>query len=119
MFQTVAKSRPDMGLNWWRVIRDDFINNTKYREETKPLSKEELATFSDYDLKQYIAKVVRLEVASYDPPWNGLLWYMREALGWINWMLENWYDGDRTNLFMALVTGTRKPTITTIENHRV
>lgn len=119
MFQTVEKNRPDMGLNWWRVIRDDFINNAKYRDDTKPLSKEELATFSDYDLKQYIAKVVRLEVASYDPPWNGLLWYMREALGWINWMLENWYDGDRTNLFMALVTGTRKPTITTIENHRV
>lgn len=119
MFQKVERERPDMGLNWWRAIRDDFINNEKYRRETQPLSTEELGAMSDYDLRQYIAKVVRLEVASYDPPWNGLLWHMREALGWTNWMLENWYNGDRTNLMMTLMTGTREPTITTIENHRL
>lgn len=119
MFQKVEKERPDMGLNWWRAIRDDFIDNESYREETKPLSREELAAMSDGDLRQYIAKVVRLEVSSYDPPWNGLLWYMRESLGWVNWMLENWYNGDRSNVMMTLVTGTREPTITTIENHRV
>lgn len=119
MFQTVEKNRPDMGLNWWRAIRDDFINNEKYREETKPLSREALGEMSDYDLRQYIAKVVRLEVSSYDPPWNGLLWHMREALGWVNWMIDNWYNGDRSNVMMTLVTGTREPTITTIENHRV
>lgn len=119
MFQDVEKNRPDMGLNWWRAIRDDFINNEVYREETKPLSIEELNRFSNYELQQYIAKVVRLEVASYDPPWNGLLWYMGSALGWINWMIESWYDGDRTNLFMSLVTGTRGSTVTMIENHRV
>ena len=118
MFQKVEKERPDMGLNWWRAIRDDFINNEKYREETQPLSVEALGAMSDYDLRQYIAKVVRLEISSYDPPWNGLLWHMRESLGWTNWILENWYDGERTNLMMTLVTGTREPTITTIENHR-
>jgi pyruvate,water dikinase len=118
-FQGVEKNRPDMGLNWWRAIRDDFINNEKYRDDTKPLSPAELGELSNHDLKHYIGKVVRLEVASYDPPWNGLLWHMREALGWINWMIENWYDGDRTHLFMDLVTGTRESTITTIENHRV
>ncbi|MCB1668163.1 MAG: PEP/pyruvate-binding domain-containing protein [Porticoccaceae bacterium] len=119
MFQKVEKERPDMGLNWWRAIRDDFINNEKYREETQPLSVEALGAMSDYDLRQYIAKVVRLEISSYDPPWNGLLWHMRESLGWTNWILENWYDGERTNLMMTLVTGTREPTITTIENHRL
>lgn len=119
MFQKVERERPDMGLNWWRVIRDDFIESKDYREATRPRSASELGAMSDYELRQYIAKVVRLEVASYDPPWNGLLWYMRESLGWTNWILENWYNGDRTNLFMTLVTGTREPTITTIENHRV
>lgn len=118
-FQNVEKNRPDMGLNWWRAIRDNFIDNKEYRDETKPLSQDELIVMSDHDLKQYIAKVVRLEVSSYDPPWNGLLWHMREALGWINWMIENWYNGERTHLFMDLLTGTRETTITIVENHRV
>ena len=119
MFQKVENERPDMGFKWWEVIRDDFINSETYREETRALSQEELRAMSDEELKRYIGKVVRLEVASYDPPWNGLLWYMRESLGWIGWMMQNWYTGGRATIMMDLMTGTRHPTITTIENHRV
>lgn len=119
MFQKVENERPDMGFKWWEVIRDDFIESETYREETRPLSQEELRAMSDFELKQYIAKVVRLEVASYDPPWNGLLWYMRESLGWIGWMTQNWYTGGRETIMMDLMTGTRNPTVTTKDNHRV
>ncbi|TVO63514.1 PEP/pyruvate-binding domain-containing protein [Denitromonas ohlonensis] len=116
MFLKVEKERPDMGLNWWKAIRDDFIDSEEYRAHTRPRSRDELAAMTDADLRGHIADVVRREIASYDPPWNGLLWYMREALGWIAWITENWYDGGRPTIFMDLVTGTRNPTITSEDN---
>lgn len=119
MFQKVENERPDMGFKWWEAIRDDFIESEKYRQDTRPLSKKELGAMSDRELREYIAKVVRLEVSSYDPPWNGLLWYMRESLGWIGWMIESWYTGGRETVLMDLMTGTRNPTVTTRDNHRV
>lgn len=119
MFLKVEANRPDMGYNWWKAIRDDFIDNRDYREATRPRSRSEYGAMSDGELKQFIADVVRLEISSYDPPWNGLLWYMREALGWIAWISENWYDGGRANIFMDLVTGTRNPTVTSEDNFAV
>lgn len=115
----VEKNRPDMGLNWWKAIRDDFINNEKYRNFTKPLSVAELGEFSDTALRGYIGDVVREEIASYDPPWNGLLYYMRDAMGWLAWICENWYTGGKATIFMDLVTGTRNATITTDDNFAV
>ena len=115
MFMRVEQNRPDMGYNWWKAIRDDYINNPEYRAETRPRTREEFGALSDDELKSHIAEVVRLEIASYDPPWNGLLWYMGESLGWIGWICANWYTGDRPNVFMDLVTGTRQETITTEE----
>lgn len=118
-FLKVEKHRPDMGLNWWRAIRDDFIENAEYREATRVRSREQLQAISDDDLRRHIHDVMRLEISSYDPPWNGLLYYMRDALGWIGWIIENWYTGGRSNVFMSLVTGTREPTITNEENYAV
>ena len=115
MFMRVEQHRPDMGYNWWKAIRDDYINNPEYRAKTRPRTREEFGALSDDELKSHIAEVVRLEIASYDPPWNGLLWYMGESLGWIGWICANWYTGDRPNVFMDLVTGTRQETITTEE----
>ncbi len=115
MFMRVEQNRPDMGYNWWKAIRDDYINNPEYRAKTRPRSREEFGAMSDDELKSHIAEVVRLEIASYDPPWNGLLWHMGESLGWIGWICANWYNGDRPNVFMDLVTGTRQETITTEE----
>lgn len=117
MFLRVEKNRPDMGLNWWKAIRDDFIESKEYRDYTRPRTREEYAVMSDAELKRHIADVVRVEVASYDPPWNGLLWHMGESLGWIGWICANWYTGGRATIFMDLVTGTRNATITGIENH--
>lgn len=116
MFIRVEFNRPDMGLNWWKAIRDDFIENKAYREYTKPLSVGELAAKSDEDLKRYVHDVIREEIASYDPPWNGLLWYMGESLGWIGWICENWYTGGRSTVMMDLMTGSRNPTITGLDN---
>jgi pyruvate,water dikinase len=119
-FLRVEKHRPDMGYNWWRANRDDFIESEEYRANTRPRSIEELRSMSDADLKQHIATVMRLEIASYDPPWNGLLYYMREALGWIGWIAANWYKGGRGGtVFMDLMTGTRNPTVTSEDNHAV
>ena len=119
-FLRVEKNRPDMGYNWWRVNRDDFIESREYRGNTRPRSRNELQSLSDADLKQHIATVMRLEIASYDPPWNGLLYYMREALGWIGWISANWYKGARSGtVFMDLMTGTRKPTVTSEDNYAV
>jgi pyruvate,water dikinase len=115
----VEEKRPDMGLNWWRAIRDDFINNADYRAFTRPRTRDELAELGDDDLRVYIGDVVREEVASYDPPWNGLLYPMRDALGAIAWMCENWYTGGRTTIMMDLVTGARNQTITTDDNYAV
>lgn len=115
----VEKNRPDMGINWWRAIRDDFINNEAYRTFTRPRSKHELAELGDDDLRVYLGDVIREEVASYDPPWNGLLYPMRDALGAIAWMSEHWYTGDRATIFMNLMTGTRNPTVTTDDNYAV
>ncbi len=117
MFMRVEQHRPDMGYNWWKAIRDDYINNPEYRAKTRPRTREEFGALSDDELKSHIAEVVRLEIASYDPPWNGLLWYMGESLGWIGWICANWYTGDRPNVFMDLVTGTRQETITTEETY--
>jgi rifampicin phosphotransferase len=113
----VERKRPDMGINWWKVIRDDFINSKKYRDFTKPLTITELQQKPDEELRIYIGDVMREEIASYDPPWNGLLYPMRDALGAIAWMCENWYTGDRKTMFMDLMTGTRNPTVTTDDNY--
>lgn len=85
-----------MGLNWWKAIRDNFIESKTDRDYAKPLS--------------------RAELASYDPPWNGLLWYMGESLGWIGWICQNWYTGGRPTIMMDLMTGSRNPTITGLDN---
>jgi phosphohistidine swiveling domain-containing protein len=116
MFLRVERDRPDMGLNWWKAIRDDFIESKEYRDFTRPRTRAEFAAMSDDELKRHIHDVVREEIASYDPPWNGLLWHMGESLGWIGWICANWYTGGRPTIFMDLVTGTRNPTITGIEN---
>ena len=116
MFLRVERDRPDMGLNWWKAIRDDFIESKEYRDFTRPRIRAEFAAMSDDELKRHIHDVVREEIASYDPPWNGLLWHMGESLGWIGWICANWYTGGRPTIFMDLVTGTRNPTITGIEN---
>ncbi|EWT06400.1 hypothetical protein N864_21705 [Intrasporangium chromatireducens Q5-1] len=117
MFQKVETERPDMGFNWWRYLDRDFIHSEEYREATRPRTKEEREAMTDDELKHHLADVIRLEVASYDPPWNGLLWYMGEAMGWIGWMLANWYTGDRANIFIDLFTGTRRPNIVGDESY--
>jgi rifampicin phosphotransferase len=119
MFLRVEQNRPDMGFNWWRVNRDDFIESEEYRRNTRPLMRAELGAMSDAELRQHLATVIRLEIASYDPPWNGLLWYMRESLGWLAWITENWYTGGRPTIFLDLVTGTRNPTVTSEDNYAV
>ena len=116
MFMRVERDRPDMGLNWWKAIRDDFIESKAYREANRPRTRVELGSLGDEELKQHLHDVIREEIASYDPPWNGLLWHMGESLGWIGWICANWYTGGRPTIFMDLVTGTRNPTITGIEN---
>lgn len=117
MFLRVETERPDMGFNWWKAIRDDFIENPEYREATRPRTKVEREAMSDEELKRHLSDVIRLEISSYDPPWNGLLWYMGESLGWIGWICANWYTGGRPNIFMDLVTGTRRECITGIETY--
>ena len=116
MFIRVERDRPDMGLNWWKAIRDDFIESKTYRDFTRPRTRSEYAAMSNEELKRHLHDVIREEIASYDPPWNGLLWHMGESLGWIGWICANWYTGGRPTVFMDLVTGTRNPTITGIEN---
>jgi rifampicin phosphotransferase len=32
-FQRVEQHWPDMGYNWWKAIRDDYIENPEYRAE--------------------------------------------------------------------------------------
>jgi len=118
-FLRVERNRPDMGYNWWKAIRDDFIRNPEYRAMTRPRSRAELGALCDTELRQHLADVMREEIASYDPPWNGLLYYMRDALGWLAWICENWYTGGRATIFMDLVTGTRHPTVTTEDNFAV
>ncbi|GAB93589.1 PEP/pyruvate-binding domain-containing protein, partial [Gordonia rhizosphera] len=117
MFRKVETERPDMGFNWWRYLDRDFINGAEYREATRPRTQAERAEMSDEELKKHLADVIRLEVASYDPPWNGLLWYMGEAMGWLGWICFNWYTGDRDAIFVDLVTGTRRPNIVGEESH--
>jgi pyruvate,water dikinase len=117
MFHKVENERPDMGFNWTRYLERDYISNEEYREGTRPRTVEERLAFSDEELKQHLADAIRLEIGSYDSPWNGLLWYMGEALGWIGWMCVNWYTGDRENVFVDLVTGTRRENIVGEEAH--
>jgi phosphohistidine swiveling domain-containing protein len=116
-FNRTETQRPDMGLAWWKAIRDKFIKSPDYRDYTRPRTRAELGAMSDGEVKQLLSDVIREEVASYDPPWYGLLWYMGESLGWIGWIAENWYTGGRPTIFMDLMTGTRHATITGIENH--
>ncbi|WP_295680057.1 PEP/pyruvate-binding domain-containing protein [uncultured Nevskia sp.] len=109
--------RPDMGFNWPRAIKEDFIDSPVYREATRPRTVAEREAMSDEELKKHLAEVIRLEISSYDPPWYGLLWYMGDSLGWIGWIAANWYTGDRPNVFMDLMTGTRNECITGVESY--
>ncbi|MHB8693623.1 MAG: PEP/pyruvate-binding domain-containing protein [Solirubrobacteraceae bacterium] len=111
MFRKVETERPDMGFNWYKHLDRDFISSIEYREATRPRTPAEREVFTDEELKQHLADVIRLEISSYDPPWNGLLWYMGEALGWIGWICAMWYTGDRENPFIDLFTGTRRENI--------
>lgn len=116
-FLRVETTRPDMGFNWPKAIRDDFINNPVYREATRPRTVAEREAMSDEELKKHLAEVIRLEISSYDPPWFGLLWYMGDSLGWIGWICANWYTGGRPTIFMDLMTGTRNECITGVESY--
>lgn len=117
MFRKVESERPDMGFNWWSHLERDFISSETYREATRPRTKEERESMTDEELKQHLADVIRLEISSYDPPWNGLLWYMGEAMGWLGWICFNWYNGERENVSVDLVTGVRRPNIVGEEAH--
>jgi len=117
MFHKVETERPDMGFNWWRYLDRDFIKNAEYREATRPRTVAEREAMSDEELKAHLADVIRLEISSYDPPWNGLLWYMGESMGWIGWICANWYTGGRENIFVDLITGTRRENIVGEETH--
>jgi pyruvate,water dikinase len=117
MFHKVETQRPDMGFNWWRYLDRDFIKSAEYREATRPRTLAERESMSDEQLKAHLADAIRLEISSYDPPWNGLLWYMGESMGWIGWMCANWYTGDRENIFVDLITGTRRENIVGEETH--
>jgi pyruvate,water dikinase len=117
MFHKVETERPDMGFNWWRYLDRDFIESAEYREATRPRTVTERAAMSDEELKAHLADVIRLEISSYDPPWNGLLWYMGEAIGWLGWICANWYSGVRENIFVDLLTGTRRENIVGEEAH--
>jgi len=117
LFLRTETQRPDMGFNWPKAIRDDFINNPVYREATRPRTVAEREAMSDEEIKRHLAEVIRLEISSYDPPWYGLLWYMGESLGWIGWICANWYTGGRPTIFMDLMTGTRNECITGIESY--
>jgi pyruvate,water dikinase len=117
MFQKVETERPDMGFNWWRYLEQRYISNEKYREDTRPRTQTERESMTDAQLKRHLSDVIRLEISSYDSPWNGLLWYMGESLGWLGWMCANWYTGGRDNVFVDLVTGTRRPNIIGEEAH--
>lgn len=117
LFLRTETQRPDMGFNWPKAIRVDFINNPVYREATRPRTVAEREAMSDEEIKRHLAEVIRLEISSYDPPWYGLLWYMGESLGWIGWICANWYTGGRPTIFMDLMTGTRNECITGIESY--
>lgn len=116
-FLRVETQRPDMGFNWPKAIKEDFIESPVYREATRPRTVAEREAMSDEEIKKHLAEVIRLEISSYDPPWFGLLWYMGDSLGWIGWITANWYTGDRPNVFMDLMTGTRNECITGIESY--
>jgi len=119
IFMRTETLRPDMGFNWWRAIRDDFIENAEYREATRPRTVEERHGMTDDELKRHLAEVIRLEISSYDPPWYGLLWYMGESLGWMAWICQNWYTGGRPAIVMDLMTGTRNECITGVESYAI
>jgi pyruvate,water dikinase len=117
MFHKVETERPDIGFNWWRYLDRDFIENVEYREATRPRTVAEREAMSDEELKAHLADAIRLEISSYDPPWNGLLWYMGESIGWLGWICANWYTGGRDNIFVDLLTGTRRENIVGEEAH--
>jgi pyruvate,water dikinase len=116
-FRRIETNRPDMGFNWYKHLERDFISSPRYREATRPRTVEERLAFTDEELKFHLADVIREEIASYDPPWFGMLYHMGEAMGWIGWMLANWYDGEKSNPFVDLFTGTRRPNIVGEETH--
>ncbi|MGV8075020.1 MAG: PEP/pyruvate-binding domain-containing protein [Syntrophobacteraceae bacterium] len=119
MFLQVETKAPHMGWNWWRSMRADYILNKKRNHEHTRISPEQLKLLSNDELKLRIWQLIVDEVASYDPPWHGLLWYMREAVNWMGWMISKWYDGERPGVMMDLMTGTLEPTVTLEDNFAI
>ena len=116
MFERVERDRPEVGSKWWQFMNEAYIQNPAQVKEFSGLSFDELKTLADGDLKTHIRHLIDIEVATYDCAGLGMLMYLREAMGWLNWMVENWYQGDRPGIFLDLITGTREPTITTKDN---
>ncbi|MDX9786249.1 MAG: PEP/pyruvate-binding domain-containing protein [Desulfobacterales bacterium] len=116
MFYRIEKIAPHMGWNWWRSIRDDYILNKERNDELTRYTPEQLKSLSIEQLKERLWSLVIEDSASFDPPWHGLLWPMREAINWLGWMVANWYDGGRPGIMMDLMTGSRTTTITVQDN---
>lgn len=114
-FERVENHRPDQGIQWWRHFKK-LYENPQATEEFNGLSYEQLAQLSDEELKQHIWHMIVIEIATYDMTASGLLYYMREGMAWLNWMVEHWYDGGRPGVALDLISGQREPTITGIEN---
>ncbi|MGV8075032.1 MAG: PEP/pyruvate-binding domain-containing protein [Syntrophobacteraceae bacterium] len=116
MFLRWETLAPHMGWNWWRSIRDDYILNEKRTGDYARYTPEDLKRLSNDELKQRIWQLIIDDSASFDPPWHGLLWPMREAINWMGWMLANWYDGGNPGIMMDLMTGSRTLTKTVEDN---
>lgn len=117
-FENVETNRPDMGYNWWQHFKD-LYDNKEAEEEFNGLTFEELRELSDEELKAHVWHMIVIEIDTYDMTCSGLLYHMREGIAWLNWMVNNWYDGDRKGVALDLISGQREPTITGIENHEL
>ena len=117
-FERVESLRPDQGFQWWRHFKR-LYDDPKATAEFNGLSHEQLGKLSDQELKDHIWHMIVIEIGTYDMTASGLLYYMREGVAWLNWMMANWYDGGRPGIELDLISGQREPTITGIENHEL
>ncbi|MCY4426758.1 MAG: PEP-utilizing enzyme [Halieaceae bacterium] len=85
-------------------------------DKVEGLSQSEIEALSDSDLKSYIDTHIREEIDYVDELWFGFYVYSRDAFCALQWILENWYDGDTFAAMGALMSGTTERTPTTVEN---
>lgn len=98
----------------WLRQTYDYLDNRK--SEANGLSTDQLKGLSDAELCAEFEKFVALKTNFCTVTWTGFFVYARDAVTFLNHLVNRWYDGDNPTALSDILTGLPKRTATVEEN---